>query len=133
MSAETMLNVETEGRITVATIVSASVLDALNVTEFGEAAGSYLAEHKGANLLLDFSQVNYLSSAVLTELLRLKDAAEAEGGALRLCGLNDDIRTIFEITNLNKVFTIYKTRESGVENFERSLDRAEESKAWDDI
>ncbi len=133
MTQEPMLQFEEHGRITVAAIVSASVLDALNVNHFGEEARQYLVEHKGANLLLDFSRVNYLSSAVLTELLRLKDLAEADGGAVRLCALNDDIRTVFEITNLNKVFTIYKTREAGMESFERSLARAAESKAWDDI
>jgi anti-sigma B factor antagonist len=133
MTKETMLAFESHGRITVGTIESASVLDALNVSEFGQAVLGFVERQRELQLLLDFSNVNYLSSAVLTELLRIKEAAEQGGGALRLCGLNDDIRKVFTITNLDKVLTLYGDTEDGITKFERALDRAKEDGAWDDI
>jgi anti-sigma B factor antagonist len=133
MSNETMLAFESHGRITVGTVESASVLDALNVAEFGQAVLSFVERQRDLQLLLDFSNVNYLSSAVLTELLRIKEAAEKGGGTMRLCGLNDDIRKVFTITNLDKVLVLYGDTEDGITKFERSLDRAEEDDAWEGI
>lgn len=130
MSDESLLDFEQQGRITVGTIHSASVLDALNVTEFGQEAVVYVKKHRGVNLLLNFERVGYLSSAVLTELLRIKEAAEGNGGGLRLCALNDDIRKVFEITNLDKVFVIYEDCEAAVKRYERSLDVEDQEKAW---
>lgn len=133
MSKEPILAFEPRGRITVGTIESANVLDAINVSEFGQTVMGFVEKRRNVQLLLDFSNVNYLSSAVLTELLRIKEATELGGGALRLCGLNDDIRKVFTITNLDKVLTLYGDTDDGITKFERALDRAEEDGAWDDI
>jgi len=130
MSEDNLLDFKQEGRITIGTIHSASVLDALNVTEFGQEAVDYVKKHRGVHLLLNFERVGYLSSAVLTELLRIKEAAESNGGSLRLCSLNTDIRKVFEITNLDKVFVIYEGTDTAVKRYERSLDIEAQEKAW---
>lgn len=132
MSKQPILAFAPHGRITVGTIESASVLDAINVAEFGQAVLGYVQRERDVHLLLDFSNVNYLSSAVLTELLRVKEAVEEGGGALRLCGLNDDIRKVFAITNLDKVITLYPDGDldEAVAKFERSLDIEEEDEQW---
>ena len=80
--------------------------------------------------MLDFANVDYLSSAVLTELLRVNQAIQNAGGNLRLCGLKNDVRKVFEITNLDKVFTIYGESTQALKRFERSLDVAEQEDAW---
>ena len=133
MSKQEMLAFETRGPITLGTIESASVLDAVNVSEFGQSVLGFVEKEREVHLLLDFSQVNYLSSAVLTELLRIKEAAETGGGALRLCGLNDDIRKVFTITNLDKVFVLYGATDDGLAKFARSLEIEAENGDWDDI
>ena len=57
------------GAITVGVVQAGSVLDALNVAQFGASVLTYVKQHAGLRLLLDFHNVGYLSSAVLTELL----------------------------------------------------------------
>jgi len=130
MSEESLLDFREEGRITVGTIHSASVLDALNVTEFGQEAVQYVESNPGLHLLLNFENVGYLSSAVLTELLRIKEAAEKTGGTLRLCAVNTDIRKVFEITNLDKVFVIYGSLDDALHRYERSIDVEAQEQAW---
>lgn len=130
MSEEPILKVEKHGRITVARIVAASVLDAVNVQAFGEELLELVAKRDRMYLLLDFSNVDYLSSAVLTELLRINKAVADKHGSFRLCSLNRDIRKVFEITNLDKMFTIYEDMEGGVKRFQRSLDVEAEDSAW---
>ena len=119
------------GRITVATIRASSVLSALNVVEFGNEVLAHVRERKGINLLLNFEHVDYLSSAVLTELLRVNRAIQEADGRLRLCGISPTIREIFEITNLDKLFSLHDDdRETSVKRFERSLDVEAEEAAW---
>jgi anti-sigma B factor antagonist len=133
MAKQQMLAFETKGPITLGTIESASVLDAVNVSDFGQSVLGFVEKTHGVNLLLDFSQVHYLSSAVLTELLRIKEAAEKGGGSMRLCGLNTDIRKVFTITNLDKIFVLYGDSDDGLQKYARSLEREAESDAWEDI
>jgi anti-sigma B factor antagonist len=133
MAEQDLVVFKQAGPIVVGTIQSNSVLDAMNVTEFGDCVRNYVEEHPGGHLLLDFSRVDYLSSAVLTELLRVNDKVLAHGGTLRLCGLNADIRKVFEITNLDKVFTIYGELKPAIDRYLRSLDIAAKEESWDHL
>lgn len=120
-----------KGRIHVGTIRTSSVLSTINVVEFGNEVIGYVEAHPAINLLLNFENVDYLSSAVLTELLRINKAIEAARGQLRLCGVSKVILEVFQITNLDKMFVIYHDDEAGgLRRFERSLDVAAEEAAW---
>jgi len=130
MDEYSLLSFEKHGAITVGRVHAASVLDALNVTRFGEEVMSYLREHPNTNLLLNFQSVDYLSSAVLTELLRINQTIQQTKGSLRLCGLNKNVHKVFEITNLDQVFTIYGDMTKALQQYERSLAVAAEDDAW---
>ncbi|MCC6488082.1 MAG: STAS domain-containing protein [Candidatus Hydrogenedentes bacterium] len=121
------------GVITIGTIQAGSVLDAVNVTQFGKEVLDFVNTHAGVNLLLDFHSVEYLSSAVLTELLRINQACKDAGGGLRLCALNSDISKVFEITNLDKMFVIYGAVDEAVMRYARSLAIQAEEQAWSHV
>ncbi|MBI4556173.1 MAG: STAS domain-containing protein [Candidatus Hydrogenedentes bacterium] len=133
MNNEAMMTFEEYGKLTVGTIQKASVLDALNVTRFGEEVLGHVKAHPGVNLMLDFHRVDYLSSAVLTELLRINEAVREAQGTLRLCSLNEDIRKVFEITNLNKILIIYDALEDALRRYARSLEVAAQEDAWSHV
>ena len=122
---------EEHGPITVGRVLATSVLDAANVSQFGTQVLRYVQERSGMNLLLDFTGVGYLSSAVLTELIRIQHAHSNTKGSLRLCALNKDIRKVFAITNLDQVFVIddIGVGES-IKRFQRSLKVAKEDNTW---
>jgi anti-sigma B factor antagonist len=65
-----------------------------------------LKNQGGEQIILDFAETNYLSSATLGELVRLKKRVIAVGAELRLCGIHPDLRELFEITRLDRVFRI---------------------------
>ena len=130
MTKGPLVTFEDHGVITVAVIKATRVLDALNVTEFGQELLGYVNEHSNTHLLINFEHVHYLSSAVLTELLRVKEAVESGNGSLKLCALNKDIRRVFEITNLDKIFVIYDEADGAVHRYERSLQLEAEDEAW---
>ncbi|MGI6461366.1 MAG: STAS domain-containing protein [Candidatus Hydrogenedentales bacterium] len=130
MNDTPLVTFETTGSITVGRIGAASVLDAVNVTQFGNEVLDFVRNRPGLNLMLDFVHVDYLSSAVLTELLRINQVVQKEHGSMRLCALKPDVLKVFEITNLDKIFTIYGESNQALKRFERSLEVAEREDLW---
>jgi anti-sigma B factor antagonist len=57
-------------------------------------------------LLLDFSEVTQLSSAMLAKLLKLRRKMGSKGERLRLCGVNSQLRSVFATTRLDRLFDI---------------------------
>ena len=131
MSDDPIVGFEEHGPITVGCVQSASVLDAMNVAQFGKEVQEHIRQRQGINLLLDFEKVEYLSSAVLTELLRIKRTIVEVQGTLRLCALNKEILKVFEITNLDRIFTIYENVGTALSRYERSIQVAEQEEAWE--
>jgi anti-sigma B factor antagonist len=128
---EPLVEFTTVGRIVVGRVTRSRLLSALNVSEFAQTILDYLSENPKCHLLLDFSEVDYLSSAVLTELLRIKKVVEENGGTLRLCGVSKVVMEIFQITNLDRVFSIHEeSAEVDVARYERALDLAAQEAAW---
>jgi anti-sigma B factor antagonist len=97
------------GQITIATIVHAKMLDATNVRSFGDKAIAHIESNPNTKLLVNFEHIQYMSSAGLTELLRMNEALKPSGHVVHLFGLNKDIYNVFRITNLHTVFTIHTT------------------------
>lgn len=133
MSEKPFISFEQHGSITLGRVERATVLDAQNVAEFGRCLMTLAEQSPGAQVLLDFSQVGYLSSAVLNELLGAHRALLATNGNLRLSSLNEDILKVFEITNLDKVFVIYDSWEDGLKKYQRSLELEAQDRSWEEI
>ena len=56
--------------------------------------------------LLNFSNVEFLSSAALGKLITLDKKVKANGGRLKLSNIRPEIYEVFAITKLNKLFDI---------------------------
>lgn len=118
--------------IHVGTVSPSRVLRMVNIAELGATVLEYVKRHPGLNLLLSFENVDYLSSAVLTELLRINQAIQECRGRLRLCAVSPAIQEIFQITRLDTVFSIHA---EGVDvearKFARAIALEREEKAWE--
>lgn len=67
--------------------------------------------------LVDFSQTGYIDSSGLGVLVSLSKKIRESGGDLRLAGLNEDLKTLFELTKLDTLFQITNSRETGLASF----------------
>ena len=56
-------------------------------------------------LILDFSELEYISSAGLRVLLATQKAMNAQG-SMRLTGVNDVVMEVFEVTGFSDILTI---------------------------
>jgi anti-sigma B factor antagonist len=69
------------------------------------------AVEQGARLVVvDFTTSGYIDSSGLGALVSLSRRLRETGGDLRLVGLNEDLRTLFELTRLDALFPLYATR-----------------------
>lgn len=60
-------------------------------------------------LLLDLSQLDYISSAGLRVLMLAARQAKAQGGTVVVAGLGTVVREIFEISRFNLVFRVFES------------------------
>ncbi len=74
-------------------------------------------EDGARKVVVDFTNTGYIDSSGLGVLVSLSKKIREQGGELRLAGLNDDLRTLFELTKLDTLFEIADTREEALENF----------------
>lgn len=65
------------------------------------------AEHTG-KMLVDFSGVQFMSSAMMGKLVLLNKKAKASSVEMRFCNVSPNVLEVFKITRLNKVFHIMR-------------------------
>jgi stage II sporulation protein AA (anti-sigma F factor antagonist) len=65
-------------------------------------------------LVIDFSDVDYISSAGLRVMLTLAKRMRDTRGALALCSLGDSVRQVFELAGFLPLFSIERTRDAAV-------------------
>jgi anti-anti-sigma factor len=116
-----MFAVEACGSVFIGKLEEIPRLDATNAALFGETLAGYCTQHPGSHLLLDLHEVEYLSSAIITEIIRASRALQDQGGELRVCGLNSYVADVFQVTNLNQVFHVVKDVRQAADEFNRDL------------
>jgi len=67
--------------------------------------------------VIDFTPTGYIDSSGLGVLVSLSKKIREQGGELRLANLNDDLKTLFELTKLDTLFQIADTRERALQSF----------------
>ncbi|HWP02818.1 MAG TPA: STAS domain-containing protein [Gemmatimonadaceae bacterium] len=63
--------------------------------------------------LVDFSETGYIDSSGLGVLVTLSKKIREANGELLLANLNDDLRSLFELTKLDTLFRIVGNQRSG--------------------
>ena len=68
-------------------------------------------------LLIDFSRTGYIDSSGFGALVSISKKIREAGGELRLSGLNEDLRSLFELTKLDTLFAIAETPQQALASF----------------
>jgi anti-sigma B factor antagonist len=79
----------------------------LHVSPTVTASLNAMIERKPERMVIDLSDVSYIDSAGLAALIQAMQEVEAYGGKFRLAGLQETVRSIFEISRLDQVFQIF--------------------------
>jgi anti-sigma B factor antagonist len=96
---------------------NSKIIDELNISEIGQTLNSLIDQSAAPKLVLDFGQVDHLSSAALGMLINANGRIKAKNGQLRLANIKPQIYEVFLITKLNKLFYIHPTRQEALASF----------------
>ena len=88
-------------------------IDSTNAEQFVARVNKLFAAGE-KNLVVDFKQVLYLTSAAFRVLLVATDEAERNAARFVLCSVLGQVRELFEMGGMLDAFTIHASREEAV-------------------
>ena len=97
------LNIQPEGQETIVKILGE--LDTIATTEQADELQQVL-DIADKPIVMDCSELEYVSSAGLRFFMRLKRESEAKGGSIRITRLNEDVADIFRMSGFQNIFQI---------------------------
>lgn len=106
------------GDVTVVGFNDPSILEALMIQRIGDALNDLVEKQDKRKLILDFSNVRFLSSMALGMLLSLKKKADAGKGKVVLCGLKPELDKVFKLANLHRLFSMYPDETKALAGFD---------------
>ncbi len=74
-----------------------------------------LLEEDHLFLVLDFSQIDYLSSAGMRLLLSTTKKLKAKGGSLALFSIVEEVMEIIKLAGFEKILNIFKTEQEALQ------------------
>jgi anti-sigma B factor antagonist len=104
--SEQRIDIEEVGSVTVARFLDKKILDEANIDKIGQELFGLVEQDGRTQIVLDFSLVEYLSSAALGKLITMHKKVTAAGGKCALCNIQKDIMDVFKITQLHKVLML---------------------------
>src|SRR5262249_5901686 len=111
------LELEEVGDVTVVNFVDKKILDEQNIQIIGEQLFDLVDNQAKKKLLLNFGNVEFLSSAALGKLITLNKKVQTSGGKLVMCKIAKEIMEVCEITKLDKLFKIYPDEQTALQAF----------------
>jgi anti-sigma B factor antagonist len=75
------------------------------------------ANTKVPKIVVNLSGVSYIDSSGLATLVEMLKKTRSYGGKLKLTNLAAKVKSLFEITKLEKLFDIYETEEEATASF----------------
>jgi anti-sigma B factor antagonist len=109
--------VEVAADVTCVFLSDARILDETTVKTIAEELMRLVDNTFKIKLLIDFSNVEYLSSAVLGKLVAIHKKVAEGKGQMKLAAIKPAIKEVFKITKLDKVFDIHDTHHSAMDSF----------------
>lgn len=111
------LEIEDAGDVAVVNFKDKKILDEQNIQMIGDDLFRLVDEQQRRKIVLNFSNVEFLSSAALGKLITMNRKVQAVKGKLILCGISKEIREVFEITKLDKLFVIKGDEQTAIQEF----------------
>ncbi len=104
--------------VVVITFNHSKVLDEGTIRQIGEEFSNLTMEAAAERkLLLNFSNVGFMASAMIGKILILNKQCKKDRIDLKLCSICPNIMEVFNLMKLNKVLSIYDDEPSALEAF----------------
>ena len=88
-----------------------------NTSPEAESAINELIDNGSNKLLVNFENLNFISSAGLRVLLATAKKLRGTGGDLRICGLNPTVQEVFDISGFGSILNVSNTESEALSSF----------------
>ena len=110
------MDITTRAQNDVTVIAFAGNLDTNTSPEAQQALDGIL-DSGGQKIAVDFTALDYISSAGLRVLLATAKRLNAVGGAIHIFGLNETVEEVFEISGFGTIFAVFGTESEALGGF----------------
>jgi len=117
MSKDRRIDIEEISGVTIVKLLEKKILDEANIEALGQELFALVDKDGRRKLILEFSVVEYLSSAALGKLITLHKKVAAAKGKMVLCSIQKEILEVFRITQLDKILTICADLDAALAKF----------------
>lgn len=117
MSKDRRIDIEEISGVTVVKLLEKKILDEANIEALGQELFALVDKDGRRKMIIEFSVVEYLSSAALGKLITLHKKVAAAKGKMVLCCIQKDILEVFRITQLDKILTICADLDAALAKF----------------
>ncbi len=88
-----------------------------NTSPKAESHLNELRDSGSKKIILNFKQLDFISSAGLRVLLATAQELKNSGGELRVCHLNEDVQEVFDISGFSTLLNVFDSKEGALEGF----------------
>lgn len=103
--ADSGLVISTYQGVTVVNFRDSSILDGVALEAINRELTPLIDRQARRKIILDFSEVRFLSSSMIGVLINLHKKSLAIKGKIVICGLRDDLMKVFKMAGLDKMLT----------------------------
>ena len=112
------MNIKIESLDNVSVVRCGGSLDADSVAAFKKAT-TEIVNGGVVRLVIDCSSLNFIDSMGLGALISLLRRARSQEGDVKVAALSDDVKTIFEITRLHRLFDVCADAQAACKQFSK--------------
>jgi anti-anti-sigma factor len=110
------MDIQTQEHKRVVVVTVSGRIDSATAGEFEDALNQFTAQGKN-NIILDLSDVDFISSAGLRVLVTARKAVKSAGGDIVFAESSEQVLETLEIAGLDVLFEQYSDREAAVGSF----------------
>ena len=111
------LTVKEVGEVAVVRLSTRSLSDEGSCEATSDQLFSMVSNEGRRKVLLDFTDIERLDSAMVASLIWLHKRVTAAGGRLALCNLNPVLARVFKTLQLHRVLNIYGEEQEALQSF----------------
>lgn len=109
----------TEAGILIIYFQDVRIIDERRITGLGQEMGELINDTDNDRMILNFQNVSFMSSAMIGKLVEFERKCRTAKVQLRLCNINENVEEVFNLMQLNKVFTIDIDEEAALKSFSK--------------
>ena len=115
--AHSRLVIQNYAGVLLVSFQDSAILNSAEIDQIAEDLYELIDKRAARKLIVDFTNVKHLGSQTLGVLLELQKRSRAIKGTLLLCSMREDLRKMFSITKLDKLFTFFPDDTAALRHF----------------